>query len=107
MEMRDGVKILKLPTLHGSPLCPVQALKNLLFLSPGHQDSPLFQVKNDIAQWVPLTDTKTRRNFHQFLLTLGFHNSKISIHTFRCSGATLAFNSNVSIQNIQSWHLDV
>ena len=102
MQMRDTVKILKLPALHNSPLCPVQALKNVFLLSPGNQDTPLFQVKNDRAQWVPLTDTKTRRKFHQILLRLGFQNSKISLHTFRRSGVTLAFNTNVSIQNIQS-----
>ena len=102
MQMRDSVKLLKLQSLQSSPLCPVQALKNLLLLSPGNQDTPLFQVKNDKAQWVPLTDTKTRHNFHQILSRLRLQNSKISLHTFRRSGATLAFNSNVSIQNIQS-----
>ena len=52
MQMRDSVRLLKLPLLQGSPLCPVQALKNLLLLSPGNQDTPLFQVKNE-------------HNFHQ------------------------------------------
>ena len=61
-----------------------------------------FQVKNDKAQRIPLTNTKTRRNLHQIFSRLGLQNSKISLHTFRHSGDTLAFNSNVSIQNIQS-----
>ena len=47
MQIRDMVKILKLPALHTSPLCPVQAVKNLLLLTPGNQDTPLFQIKND------------------------------------------------------------
>ena len=102
MQTRDSIKILKLPSLNASPLCPVRALKNLLLLTPGHQDSPLFQIKNDKAQWLPLTDTKARRNFSQILLRLGLQESSMSLHTFRRSGATLAFNSNVSIQNIQS-----
>ena len=92
----------KLPSLNTSPLCPVRALRNLLLLAPGHQDSPLFQIKNDKAQWLPLTDTKARRNFSQILSRLGLQESSMSLHTFRRSGATLAFNSNVSIQNIQS-----
>ena len=46
MQTRDSVKILKLPFLSHSPLCPVTAVKNLLMLTPGDQDTPLFQVKN-------------------------------------------------------------
>ena len=102
MQTRDIVKIIKLPTLQASPLCPVQAVKNLLLLTPGNQDTSLFQIKNDKAQWIHLTDTKVRRNFSQILQRLGLNNSSMSLHTFRRSGATLAFNSNVSIQNIQS-----
>ena len=99
MQMRDTVKILKLP-----PFTTVPSSSNQTFTLtyPGNQDTPLLQVKNDQAQWVPLTDTKTRPNLQQTLLRLGLHNSSISLHTFRRSGATLAFNSNVSIQNIQS-----
>ena len=76
------VKSIKLPALQSLPLCPVQAVKNLLLLTPGNQDTPLFQIKYDKAQWVPLTDTKIRRNFSLF--------------------PVLAFNSNVALQNIQS-----
>ena len=66
------------------------------------KNSPLFQVKNECAQWIPLTDTKVRRNFFPILSRLGMQHSGMSLHTFRRSGATLAFNSDVSIQNIQS-----
>ena len=102
MQTRDTIKILKLPFLQTSPLFPVRAVNNLLLLTPGHQDTPLFQVKNDKAQWVPLTDTKARQNFSQILSGLGLQQSSMSLHTVSRSGATLAFNSNTSIQNIQS-----
>ena len=72
-----------------------------MLLTPGIKNSPLFQIKNESAQWVPLTDTKLNQNFTQILTRLGLQHSGISLHTFRRSGATLAFNSNVSIQNIQ------
>ena len=91
VQTRDMVKIIKLPALQASPLCPVQAVKNLLLLTPGDQDTPLFQIKNDKAQWNPLTDTKTRQNFAQILQRLGLNNSSMSLHTFRRSGAALAF----------------
>ena len=38
MQTRDMVRIIKLPALQSSPLCP------------GNQDTPLFQIKNDKAQ---------------------------------------------------------
>ena len=102
IQTRDTIRILKIPSLGSSPLCPVQAIKNLLLITPGTKNDPLFQIKNEAAQWVPLTDTKVRRNFTQILSRVGLQHSGMSLHTFRRSGATLAFNSNVSIQNIQS-----
>ena len=50
MQTRDMIKIIKLPALQASPLCPVEAVKNLLLLTPGGQDTPLFQIKNDKSQ---------------------------------------------------------
>ena len=102
MQTRDSVKIIKLPNLLQSPICPVRAINNMLILAPGQENHPLFQVKNENSKWVPLTDTRLRRNFAQILSRLGLQTSGISLHTFRRSGATLAFNSNVAIQNIQS-----
>ena len=93
------MNILKLPLLHHSPLCPVTAVKKLLMLTPGDQDTPLFQIKTAKADWVPLTDTQTRCNFAQTLVRLGLQDSNMSLHTFRRSGASIAFNSKVSIQN--------
>ena len=98
----EQFKIIKLPVLQASPLCPVKSVKNFLSLTPGSEDTLLFQIRNDKAKWLPLTDTKTRRNFTQVLQRLGLKDSFMSLHTFRRSGATLAFNSNVSLQNIQS-----
>ena len=102
MQTRDTIRLLKIPALGTSPLCPVQAIKNLLLITPGTKNSPLFQVKNECAQWVPLTDTRVRHNFLQILSRLGLQHTGMFLHTFRRSGATLAFNSNVSFQNIQS-----
>ena len=102
MQNRDSVKIIKIPLLGTSPLCPVQALKNLLILTPGNQNDPLFQIKNEGGRWVPSTDTKVRRHLQAILTRINLSQSQISLHTFRRSGATLAFNANVSLQNIKS-----
>ena len=102
MQTRDSVKMLKLPLISHATLCPVAAVKNLIMLTPGDQDTPLFQIKNAKAQWVPLIDTQIRRNFAHVLVRLSLQDSGMSLHTFRHSGASLAFNLNVSLQNIQS-----
>ena len=99
LQSRNVVKVLKIPSLGSNPICPVNAIKNLLSITPGI--SPLFQYKMS-TQWVPLTDTKIRRHFNNILRKLNLHNSNITFHTFRRSGATFAFNSKVNIQEIMS-----
>ena len=56
-----------------------------LDITPENHDTPLFQIKNDTAQWIPLTDTKVRQTFSQILQRLGLNNSSMSLHTFRCN----------------------
>ena len=105
MQTRNMVKILKLPSLGSNPLCPVNAIKNLLAITPGSKNQPMFQYKT-LKGWVPLTDTQVRHHFHLILKRLNLHTSNLTFHAFRRSGATYAFNSNVELQHIQR-HLDV
>ena len=83
MQMRNTVKILKLPSLQGLPLCPVKALKNLLLITPGNQDTPLFQIKNHKAQWVPLLTLEPGVTFIRFCRDW---DSKILTFLFTPSG---------------------
>ena len=48
-----------------------------------------------------MTNTRVRRHLKSILHLLGLSWSPITFHTFRLSGATLAFNNNVDIQNIK------
>ena len=45
IQDRKSVKILKIPALGSNPICPVTAIKNLLKITPGSNNSPLFQYK--------------------------------------------------------------
>ena len=101
LQTKDKIKIIKVPALGASPLCPVVVLKVLLKLTPNHPNLPLFQIKQ-LQTWSPLTDTKVRRHFKAILAKLQLHNSAITIHTLRRSGATFAYNVNVPLQEIQS-----
>ena len=100
-QTRDKVVFLRLPSLGLSPLCPVLALKNVLSLVPGCNSDPLFQVK-DAHSWLPLTMPKMRRHFSVLLSRLSLSGRGFSMHSFRRSGASLAFSNNVQLQNIQA-----
>ena len=84
-------------------ICPVTAIKNLLQITPGSNNSPLFQYKKSTI-WLPLTDNQVRRHFKTILNRLQLHNTSLTFHAFRRSGASFAFNSNVSLQDIEVYH---
>ena len=62
MQCNNQIKLITIPAIPRSTLCPVGDISNLLCLTPNGANLPLFQVKN-AQNWVPLTDT-----FCQFLL---------------------------------------
>ena len=101
IQARNIVKILKIPVLGANPICPVKAVKNLLAITPGTNNDPLFQYKT-LNKWSPLTDTQVRRQFHPILNRHNLQKTNLTFHTFRRSGATYAFNLNVDLQDIQS-----
>ena len=101
LQTKDKIRLIKIPFLQDSPLCPVSALQVLLKSLPGTKNSPLFQILNK-SQWVPLTESRVRKHFSPVLQVLDLQNSNYTFHSFRRSGATLAFNQNVSLQNIKA-----
>ena len=101
LQMNNSLRILKIPHLGSSPICPVRALKDLLKSSPSGSNKPLFQVKFG-KTWVPLSDTRLRKQFSTILSRLQLSQANITFHSLRRSGATWAFNAKVPVQNIQS-----
>ena len=99
-QSNNQMKLITTPAISRSRLCPVSAISNLLCLTPKGKNLPLFQVKN-AGNWVPLTDSGVRRHFSLILERLNLAHSGYTLHTFRRSGATFAFNNNVALQNIQ------
>ena len=101
MQTRNVVKCLKITSLGANPICPVTAVKNLLAITPGANNDPLFQYKTT-SGWVPFTETQVRRHFNLILKRLNLPMSNLTFHAFRHSGATYDFNLNVVLQHIQS-----
>ena len=96
---KDG-KLITVPKITGSPLCPVSAISNLLLLTPRGSNLPLFQYKVG-NNWVLLTDARVRRHLNLILDRLGLADAGFTFHSFRRSGATFVFNNDVALQNIQ------
>ena len=82
LQAKNTVRILKIPSLGASPLCPVSALRTLLTMTPLGEDKPLFQVKYK-RQWVPFSDSRLRKNLSTILKALKLENSNITFHSFR------------------------
>ena len=87
----------KLPIIRDSVLCPVatlQALMNKLVLSP---DQPLF-VLDDLSL---LTQSMLRKRLATFLRMMDLPLLGYGFHTFRRSGATIAYDADISLTSIQ------
>ena len=68
--------------------------------SPGPHD-PLFQVRTSEG-FKPITESRLRKVLSKLVVKLGLPKGHFTFHTFRRSGATLAYNSHVPIQSIKS-----
>ena len=101
LQNKDKIEVLKVPSLGISPLCPVAALKKVLCTTSGLSNSPLLQVKC-YTKWVPVSYTRLRKAFTNILKNLNLGATGITFHSLRHSGATLVFNLNVPMQDIQS-----
>ena len=92
--------IVQLPELHNPYLCPVRALRSLLSSRPLPPTAPLFAtIRPPHPQ---IIDTHIRNALKSILQSLNIPPASFGFHTFRRSGATFAFDHNVSLQNIMS-----
>ena len=108
MQNRDTVKVISLPKLTNSVICPFRALKALCKLYPMSASTSVFQVQAK-ASWQPLTDTKVRKCLKAINVSLGLNPHFFTFHSFRRSGATFAYNYHVPIKQIKhhgTWSLD-
>ena len=108
LQTRDKVQVLTLPKLASSIICPYRALKAVFKLYNPSRHQPLFQVRSG-KHWVVLTDSKIRKFLTKINIKLGFEPHHFTFHTFRRSGATLAYNSHIPVRQIKrhgSWTSD-
>ena len=92
--------IIQLPSLKNPFLCPVRALTKLVQSRPLPPDAPLFA--NNFPPFAQVIDSHIHDSLKKVLIHRNIPLQGNSFHTFRRSGATLAFDNNVSLQNIQA-----
>ena len=90
----------QIPALENSTLCPVRAIKALLKSRAILSTAPLFAHKS--LPFHPVIDTTIRDGLRQVLTHLGITLTGHGFHTFRRSGATLAYDNNIQLQHIMA-----
>ena len=99
MQTRDKAKVITLPRLD-SDICPYRALKGVFQMyQPGGND-PLFQIQVG-ANFQVVSDSRVRKMLAMLTEAMGFPKTYFIFHTFRRSGATLAYKNRVPIEDIQ------
>ena len=92
--------LVQIPLLANPILCPVRALQELIQSRPLPPSSPLFVHKSPPFNLV--IDTTLRDGLRKVLTHLGIPLTGHGFHTFRRSGATLAYDNNVDLQHIMA-----
>ena len=93
-----------LPKLNNLLLCPFVNFKKMHHSYPVSENQPLFCIDT-----LPITQVKARSHLKKILHLMGLDPSYHNFHTFRRSGATLAFNQNIDLQRIKdhgTWSSD-
>ena len=86
---------IQLPSLPNQLLCPVRALKSLLSSRHLPPTAPLFA--NSYFPHNQVIDTHIRDALKKVLTYRNISHKRHGFHTFRRSGATLAFDNNVKL----------
>ena len=100
LQQSTAHHFVQVPSLVNSKLCPVLALKKLLASRPLPPSSPLFVHPH--PPHLPIIDTTIRDALRKILNHLGIPSLGHGFHTFRRSGATLAYDNNVQLQHIMA-----
>ena len=96
-QNRDQIKVVQIPALPGSLLYPVKALQQHMLSRKAKSNQPLFV---NPSPTMCITQGRIRQALAIVLQFLNIPTSQFSFHDFRRSGATAAFNNQVSLQNI-------
>ena len=96
-----------LPLIPGHPLCPYSALQHAFKLVPAPLSGPAFVLPAHSSRGlIPFTYGKFKGLLKSVASTAGLDPSRISGHSLRAEGATLAFQANIPeelIKRLGDW----
>ena len=96
---RQG-RVIQLSSIPNSPLCPILALQSYIAAYPASPNQPFFSFTQQ-----PLTvctQNLARRALALTISSMALNPRQYTFHTFRHSGATLAFQLGVPLEHIQA-----
>ena len=100
IQFRDQYKMVILPKLGVSSICPYHALETIMALYKPAKNSPLFQIST-AAGWQVLTDTRIRKNLAKINQCLHLPSNFYTFHAFRRSVASLAYELGIPVREIK------
>ncbi len=101
MQTGKSYKTVPMAVISNYNLCPVAAFKSLLKHHPVSPNSPMFAFIGQ-SGLETITQHQVCSHLHSIMLLMGLNPISHTFHTFRHSGASLAFQLQVYIQDIQS-----
>ncbi len=102
LQTSNHITTVPLPYVHNSSLCPVKALLTMFSEYPLHNSNlPMFSIITGDTV-VVVTQSQVRQGLAKILGILQLSARTYGFHTFRRSAASLAFQLQVPIQEIQS-----
>ena len=108
IQFRQRVLEILLPSIPGSPLCPVTALQQYLATIPRNPPLPLF-VNEARGIYQPVLAHQYNAFIKAAIAAIGLHSKSYSSHSFRRGGATFAFASHAPTAFIKAqgdWQSD-
>ena len=101
MQAMKEFRVAQLPSLNNSCICPVLALKRLVKKLKLQPSQPIFSYRQN-GQLFPLTAAKVRYLLSEAICKCGLSPKDFGFHAFRRSGASLAFDLQIPLENIKS-----
>ena len=101
MQASRDTRLIPLAAVPGSPLCPLQAFLQIQQAYPVPSQSPMFSYLHN-NKLVVISQSQARQVLFKSLSALGLDAKTYGFHTFRRSGASLAFSLNVPVQYIKA-----
>ena len=100
LQETSSLHLVQIPLLFNPTVCPVRALQELIQSRLLPLSSPLFVHNSPPFHLV--IDTTLQDGLRKVLMYLGIPLTGHGFHTFRRSGATLAYDNNVDLQHIMA-----